>query len=134
MKLEFQINFLKAQANIYRINGELGYLISSSSNDQISIKIKKSVLNKQKRPYSNCDFEVDENGNFKFPYEFDRKYYDQINQAGYEYSQSMCISFCQLDKIGNNCTLRASSLNAPNNMVNFCPNKSLNFLNSFQPV
>ena len=42
----------------------------------------------------------------------------------------MCISFCQLDKIGNNCTFRASSLNAPNNMNNFCPDKNLNFVNS----
>ena len=38
--------------------------------------------------------------------------------------------FCQLDKIGYNCILRASSINAPNNMDNFCPDKRLNFLNS----
>ena len=40
-------------------------------------------------------------------------------------------SFCQLDKIGNNCTFRANSINAPNNMDNFCPDKKLNFINSF---
>ena len=117
--------------NIYRINGELGYLISSTANDQVAIKIKKTVYNKQKRPYSDCDFEVDLDGNYKFPSEFDRKYYDQIIQAGYEYSKSMCISFCQLDRIGNNCTLRASNINAPNNVDNFCPDNNLNFLNSF---
>ena len=88
------------------------------------------MFNKQKKPYSDCDFIEDDNGNIEYPSTFDRKYYDQIKSAGYEYSQSMCISFCQLDKIGNNCTLRASSINAPNNMDNFCPDKRLNFLNS----
>jgi hypothetical protein len=70
------------------------------------------------------------NGNLIFPLnKYDRKYFDQIKQAGYEYSQSLCISFCQLDKIGSNCTFRASSINAPNNMDNFCPNKELSVLN-----
>ena len=56
---------------------------------------------------------------------FDRKYYDQIKSAGYEYSQSMCISFCQVDRIGSNCTLRVSSIKAHNNMDNFCPHDKL---------
>jgi hypothetical protein len=71
-----------------------------------------------------------EKGDLIFPLEFKRKYFDQIKQAGYEYSQSICISFCQLDKIGSNCTFRASSINAPNNMDNFCPNNDLNFINN----
>ena len=90
------------------------------------LKISKSVFNKQKRPYSDCDLTEDDNGNIEYPSTFDRKYFDQIKTAGYEYSQSLCISFCQLDKIGNNCTFRASSINAPNNMDNFCPDTNIN--------
>jgi hypothetical protein len=89
------------------------------------LKISKSVYNKQKRPYSDCDLAEDSNGNLMYPSNFDRKYFDQIKTAGYEYSQSLCISFCQLDKIGNNCTFRASSINAPNNIDNFCPDKKI---------
>ena len=123
--------FLKSKtSNIYRLKDESSFEIQSGRS--VSLKITKSVFNKQKKPYSDCDFVQDDDGNFEYPSWFDRKYYDQIKSAGYEYSQSMCISFCQIDKIKNDCTFRASSLNAPNNMDNFCPNKSLNFLNSFQ--
>jgi hypothetical protein len=118
------------KSNIYRLYQQDSFIITSGN--FFTIRIAKSVFNKQKKPYSDCDFDEDENGNFEYPSGFDRKYYDQIKSAGYEYSQSMCISFCQIDKIGNNCTLRASTLNAPNNMDNFCPNKNLNFLNSFK--
>ena len=80
------------------------------------------MFNKQKKPYSNCDFIEDENGNFEYPSStFSRKYYDQIKSAGYEYSQSMCISFCQIDKSNLNCSLGFSSINAPkNNFDNLC--------------
>ena len=91
------------------------------------VKITKSVFNKQKKPYSNCDMVEDENGNYVYPDSFNRKYFNQIKSAGYEYSQSMCTSFCQIDRIGNNCTFRASSINAPNNMDNFCPNDNLDY-------
>ena len=95
-------------------------------------KLRKSVYNKQKKPYSDCDFIEDDDGNFEYPSSsFDRKYYDQINQAGYVYSQSLCISFCQIDKIGRNCTFRANSINVPNNMDNFCPNRNLNFIDNY---
>ena len=118
------------KSNIYRLYQQNSFIILGGSS--VSLKLTKSVFNKQKKPYSDCDFVQDDDGNFEYPSWFDRKYYDQIKSAGYEYSQSMCISFCQIDKIKNDCTFRASSLNAPNNMDNFCPNKSLNFLNSFQ--
>ena len=87
------------------------------------IRLEKSVFNKYPKPYSNCDFVVDDDVNF--PAGFDAKYYNQIKSAGYHYSQSLCISFCKIDLIGKDCTLRISSLNAPNNVNNFCPNKNL---------
>ena len=122
--------FLKSKkSNIFRLYQQNSFIILNGHS--VKIQLTKSVYNKQKKPYSDCDFIEDENGNFEYPSSlFDRKYYDQIKQAGYEYSQSMCISFCQLDKIGNNCTFRANSINAPNNMDIFCPDKRLNFLNS----
>ena len=87
------------------------------------IRLEKSVFNKYPKPYSNCDFVVDNDANF--PVGFNAKYYNQIKSAGYYYSQSLCISFCKIDLIGDDCTLRISSLNAPNNVNNFCPNKNL---------
>ena len=116
------------KSNIYRLTPSDSKFILSGAT--VVLKINKSVFNKQKKPYSDCDFIEDENGNFEYPSSlFDRKYYDQIKSAGYEYSQSMCISFCQLDKIGNNCTFRFSSINAPNNIDYFCPDKKLNVAN-----
>ena len=123
------IIFLQTKkSNIYRLYTENSILFRSGLNS--NIQISKSVFNKQKKPYSECDLIEDDDGNIEYPSSFDRKYFDQIKSAGYEYSQSMCISFCQLDRIGNNCTFRASSINAPNNMDNFCPNKNLNLINS----
>ena len=110
-------NPFKEQKNLFKI---------SIQDKEVEIKITKSIFNKQKKPYSNCDFvEDDDDGNFVYPSLFDRKYYDQIKQAGYDYSHSMCISFCQLDKIGNNCSLRASSINAPNNLDINCPHYNI---------
>ena len=120
--------FEDKKSNIYRLNQQDSYVFKSGF--QTSLRITKSVFNRYPKPYSDCDFIEDDDGNFEYPSSFDRKYYDQIKQAGYQYSQSMCISFCQLDKIGNNCTFRASSLNAPNNMNNFCPDIKLNFVDS----
>ena len=107
-----KLNPFKEPKNVFKFSSQV---------KEAEIKISKSVFNKQKKPYSNCDFIEDDDGNFEYPSSFDRKYYEQIKSAGYEYSQSMCISFCQLDKIGSNCTLRVSSIKAPNNMDNFCP-------------
>ena len=89
---------------------------------ETEIKITKSIYNKQINPYSNCYFAEDVNGNFEYPSSlFDRKYYDQIKSAGYEYSQSMCISFCKMDKIDINCSLGFSSIKTPNNnYYNIC--------------
>ena len=85
------------------------------------IRFDKSVFNKYPNPYSDCDLVRDENGNFKYPDKFERKYFDQIIKADYEYSQSLCVSFCQLDLLGNNCSFRPSSIKAPNNLDKFCP-------------
>ena len=85
--------------------------------------VKKSVFNKYPKPYSDCDLVKNDNGNYGYPKHLDRKYFDQIISAGYEYSQSLCISFCQIDQMGDNCTLRASSIKAPNNFDKFCPNQ-----------
>ena len=90
------------------------------------VKVTKSIYNQAKKPFSNCDIVEDKNGHFDYPSNYnDRKYYEQIKQAGYEYSQSLCISFCQIDYIGNDCKFRASSIKAPNNLDNFCPDDNL---------
>ena len=99
------------QKNVFKFENDI---------QEAELKITKSVFNKQKKPYSNCDFIEDDDGNFEYPSSFDRKYYEQIKSAGYEYSQSMCISFCQVDRIGRNCSLGFSSINAPTNLDNLC--------------
>ena len=104
-------NPFKEQKNVFKFESDV---------KEAEIKITKSVFNKQKKPYSNCDFIEDDDGNFEYPSSFDRKYYEQIKSAGYEYSQSMCISFCQVDRIGRNCSLGFSSINAPTNLDNLC--------------
>jgi hypothetical protein len=101
-------------------------VIDISTGARNFIQINKSVFSKKEKPFSNCDLVEDDNGDLNFPSNYDPKYFNQIKNAGYSYSQSLCISFCQLDKIGNNCSLRISSVNAPNNMNNFCPNQNLN--------
>ena len=102
----------------------LDNVIEISTGVKSFLTISKSTFNKYPLPYSDCQLIEDENENILFPHNFDRKYYDQIISAGYEYSQSICISFCQLDNIGSNCSLRISSINAPNNMDNYCPIKN----------
>ena len=100
---------------------------------ETQIKLEKSVFKKYPKPYSDCDFVTNEE-NDQYPIKYDRKYYDQIINAGYSYSQSMCISFCQLDRLGNNCTLRISSINAPNNIEIFCPNINLSVFDPTYPI
>ena len=63
-------NPFKEQKNLFKI---------SIQDKEVEIKITKSIFNKQKKPYSNCDFvEDDDDGNFVYPSLFERKYYDQI--------------------------------------------------------
>ena len=74
------------------------------------------------------------NGNFEYPSSsFNRKYYDQIISADYEYSQSMCFSFGQFDWIDrNNCSFGFSSINSPNNNIDNMCSISDFFLSNFQ--
>jgi hypothetical protein len=98
------------------------------------IKLEKSVFNKYPQPYSDCNIVEDENGNLIYPTKFQKKYFNQIQNAGYKYSQSLCISFCQLDILGSNCSFRPSSIKAPNNLDNFCPAESKQFKNNLDPA
>ena len=109
---------------------ELNNMVVLNSGYIHNFKIDKSVFNKYPKPYSDCDFEVDANGDYKYPSsKFSTKYYDQMNSVGYSYSQSLCFSFCRLDLLGRNCELRVSSIKAPNN-DNFCPDYDMNVLNT----
>ena len=73
--------------NCYQLNTDLKLKANSYEKNVLKLNL-------------DFDFVEDENGYFDCPSSFDRKYYDQIKSAGYQYSQSLCISFCQLDKIG----------------------------------
>ncbi len=106
-----QSNPFKEQKNVFKF---------SSHVKEAELKITKSIFNKQKKPYSDCDFIEDEYGNFVYPFSFDSKYYHKIKSAGYEYSQSMCISFCQLDNFGRNCSFGISSIKSPKNLNFIC--------------
>ena len=41
--------------------------VYGTDNIETEIKISKTVFNKQKKTYSNCDFNEDDDGNFEYP-------------------------------------------------------------------
>ena len=85
--------------------------IEASAGIKTNIRLDKSVFNKYPKPYSDCN-QIDYSNAY---------YYNQIIKTGYEYSHSLCLSLCQIDKLGNNCTLRVSSID----LNKYCPISNL---------
>ncbi len=84
-------------------------VVDVGSGVETHILIQRSIYNKYPKPYSNCDFNQDKNA---FPLSFDLKYYNQVLNANYIYSQELCIDFCYQDYIKSkcNCSIPTSSI------------------------
>ena len=113
-------------------------VIKAKAGFTTEIKLEKSVFEKALKPYSDCEFIPDKNNYGQFVQNipnYDSKYYNQIiNYANLAYSQSLCFTFCQIDKLKSNCKLRVNSISILNNMDNFCPDKNISLFDSQRPV
>lgn len=110
------------------IDSNLKYRYSSFDNVlevyggyETTVKISKSVFHKYPKPYSNCDFDLDEPISFEIQ---SNKYYQQIINANYSYSHDLCTVFCRYDYIltYHNCTYTRSSIRIPN--IRYCKLKN----------
>jgi hypothetical protein len=86
---------------------------------ETSILIEKSSFIKYPRPYSKCDFRLDDFdsiNHFKKKY----KYFREVIDSNYSYSQSTCIYYCIIQHYISicNCTTHVSSIKLSN--MNFC--------------
>ena len=87
-------------------------MVDVGSGVETQILIQRSLFKKKANPYSNCDFDQDEETP---PDSFDLKYYNQILNANYLYSQDMCLDFCYQDYIKSkcNCSIPTSTIRVP---------------------
>jgi hypothetical protein len=95
--------FVSIDDQIVNVYNDFDDLIDVSTGVETNIFLKRSVFTRYPRPYSNCRFDHARKG---------FKYYDKIIEAGYSYSQSICLSFCRHEKQG--CILPFSSIRIPN--------------------
>ncbi len=100
---------------------DLENIIDIDGGTETNIQIQRSIFYKYPKPYSNCDFE-DNEGRNQPPSSFDLTYYNQVIQAGYWYSQSICLDFCRSDLLNKrgDCTIFSTSLRLPSH-TKYCP-------------
>ena len=86
---------------------------------ETSILIEKSKFTKYPKPYSKCDFRLDDLDSINY-FRQKSKYFKQVLDANYPYTQSTCIYYCVLDYYIKecNCTTHGSSIKIPN--LRFC--------------
>jgi hypothetical protein len=99
---------------------------------ETSILIEKSKFIRHPKPYSKCDFKFDDIDTISY-FKKEFKYFKQVFDANYFYSQSTCIYYCVLDFYFQacNCSTHESSIKMSN--INFCKfNGSNNCLTSNQ--
>jgi hypothetical protein len=100
--------FVSIDDQLINVYNDFDDLIDVATGVETNIFLKRSVFTRYPKPYSKCQFDHGRKG---------FKYYKTITQAGYSYSQSICLSFCAHDRLG--CVLPFSSIRIPDRI--FCP-------------
>ena len=88
----------------------LNNIIEISTGTETNIMIEKSIFDKYPKPYSDC--KLDDTNIFQ---DINSKYYKQVMESNYSYSQSLCIKFCRHDLLSQtlSCKFRSSSIYVP---------------------
>ena len=109
-------------------------LIEISSGYQTNIQIHKSLFQKYPKPYSNCDIHMKDS--IDFLKSDNIQLINEIIQANFTYSHSLCMIFCRHKLFNQNnvtCKFKSNSLQVPN--VNYCQaNKNLSLIIEYENI
>ena len=95
-----------------------------------TVQIQLSKFSKYPKPYSNCEYSLENDPDSKIIQETN-KYYKKIVKSDYKYSQSICVEFCKNDYFNRNgiCKMAKSSIQIEANNNNPIQNCSFKIKN-----